>query len=160
MFWYYWCMQNTCMHFVVYWCIFQYIKMLLVVIIMFCNDLWGFSINPPYFGYNSVEQENMFCVFWRFRNLPKFKLTWDFLGVNILSREPSGAQGVNKVGHEDQTSTGGVGPRPGCATQCRLAVEVLMSCIFVPGSSAWPKNGYIKDPPRSFLEEAAEKHKT
>jgi hypothetical protein len=25
---------------------------------MFCNDLGGFSIDPPYFGYNSTEQEN------------------------------------------------------------------------------------------------------
>jgi hypothetical protein len=25
---------------------------------MFCIDLWGFSIDPPYFGYNSTEQEN------------------------------------------------------------------------------------------------------
>jgi hypothetical protein len=32
--------------------------MLLVVIIIFNNDLWGFSIDPPYFGYNSAEQEN------------------------------------------------------------------------------------------------------
>jgi hypothetical protein len=24
---------------------------------MFYIDLWGFSINPPYFGYNSAEQE-------------------------------------------------------------------------------------------------------
>jgi hypothetical protein len=32
--------------------------MLLVVIIMFYNVLWGVSIDPPYFGYNSVEQEN------------------------------------------------------------------------------------------------------
>jgi hypothetical protein len=23
------------------------------------NDLWGFSIDPPYFGYNSAEQENL-----------------------------------------------------------------------------------------------------
>jgi hypothetical protein len=38
--------------------------MLLVFIIMVCNDLWGFSINPPYFGYNSEEQENpVFCIF-------------------------------------------------------------------------------------------------
>jgi hypothetical protein len=32
-----------------------HIKMLLDVIIMFCIDLWGFSIDPPYFGYNSVK---------------------------------------------------------------------------------------------------------
>jgi hypothetical protein len=25
---------------------------------MFFIDLWGFSIDPPYFGYNSLEQEN------------------------------------------------------------------------------------------------------
>jgi hypothetical protein len=24
---------------------------------MFCIDLWGFSIDSPYFGYNSVERE-------------------------------------------------------------------------------------------------------
>jgi hypothetical protein len=32
--------------------------MLLDVIIMFFINLWGFSIDPPYFGYNSTEQEN------------------------------------------------------------------------------------------------------
>jgi hypothetical protein len=27
-------------------------------------DLWGFSIDPPYFGYNSAEQENpILCIF-------------------------------------------------------------------------------------------------
>jgi hypothetical protein len=37
--------------------------MLLVVIIMFCIYLWGFSIDPLYFGYNSVEQENLvLCI--------------------------------------------------------------------------------------------------
>jgi hypothetical protein len=55
--------------------------MLLVVIIMFYNVLWGFSIDPPYFGYNS------FCIFLRFRDLSRLKLTWDFLDVNILPRE-------------------------------------------------------------------------
>jgi hypothetical protein len=29
--------------------------MLYDVIIMFCIDLWVFSIDPPYFGYNSAE---------------------------------------------------------------------------------------------------------
>jgi hypothetical protein len=45
---------------------------------MFCIYLWGFSIDPPYFGYNFAEQENMFCVFLCFKNLPELKLTWDF----------------------------------------------------------------------------------
>jgi hypothetical protein len=38
--------------------IFQHIMMLLDLIIIFCIDLLGFSIDPPYFGYNSAEQEN------------------------------------------------------------------------------------------------------
>jgi hypothetical protein len=41
----------------------------------------------------------MFCVFLHFRNLPELKLTRDFSGVNILSREASGAQEVNEGGH-------------------------------------------------------------
>jgi hypothetical protein len=38
--------------------------MLLVIIIMFYNILWGFSIDPPYFGYNSVGQENPIFVYF------------------------------------------------------------------------------------------------
>jgi hypothetical protein len=64
----------------------------------------------PYFGYNSTEQENLFCVFLRFKNLTKLKLIWDFSGVNTLSREPSGAQEVNEGGYEAQKSTCGMGP--------------------------------------------------
>jgi hypothetical protein len=31
---------------------------------MFCIDLWGFSIDPPYFSYNYVEQETpVLCIF-------------------------------------------------------------------------------------------------
>jgi hypothetical protein len=38
--------------------------MLLVVIILIFNDLWGFSIDPPYLGYNSTEHENpILCIF-------------------------------------------------------------------------------------------------
>jgi hypothetical protein len=37
--------------------------MLLVVILMFYNVLWGFSIDPPYFGYNSVEKPHVLHIF-------------------------------------------------------------------------------------------------
>jgi hypothetical protein len=31
---------------------------------MFYKDLWGFSIDSFYFGYNSAEQENpLLCIF-------------------------------------------------------------------------------------------------
>jgi hypothetical protein len=30
---------------------------------MFCINLWGFFIDPPYFGYNSAEQEiHVLCI--------------------------------------------------------------------------------------------------
>jgi hypothetical protein len=100
----------------------------------------------PYFGYNSAEQEILFCVFLRFRNLPRLKLTWDFLGVNILPREAPGAQEVNEGGHEGQMSTSGTGLGPGHATQCRLRLGPPMSSIFVSWHPAWPKNVNIKTP--------------
>jgi hypothetical protein len=31
---------------------------------MFCIDLWGFFIEPPYFGYNSEEQETSIFVYF------------------------------------------------------------------------------------------------
>jgi hypothetical protein len=56
------------------------------------------------------NRKTLFCVFWCFRNLLELKLTWDFLGINILSRELSRAQEVNNGGHEAQKSTGGMDP--------------------------------------------------
>jgi hypothetical protein len=84
--------------------------MLLVVIIMICNDLWGFSIDTPYLGYNSAEQENPVLCIFTFREPSRTQIAWDFSGVNILSREPSGAQEVNKGDHGSQTRPGGAGP--------------------------------------------------
>jgi hypothetical protein len=98
---------------------------------MISNDLWGFSIDLPYFGYNSADRKTLVCVFLRFKNLPEHKLTSDFLGVNILSREPSRAQEVNEGGHEGQTRPGGAGPWPSCATQARLGLGPPILSIFV-----------------------------
>jgi hypothetical protein len=105
--------------------------MLLVDIIMNCNDLWGFSIDPPYFGCNSTKQENPVCVLLRFKNLPELKLTWDFSGVSILPREASGEEEVNDMAPRVQTSTGGMGPWPGRATHARLGLEPPIPSIFV-----------------------------
>jgi hypothetical protein len=58
-------------------------------------------------------------------------LTGDFLSVNILSEEPSGAQKVNEEGHEGQMSRGGAGLGLARATHARLIVEDPMSFIFV-----------------------------
>jgi hypothetical protein len=82
--------------------------MLLVVIIMFYNVLWGFSINPPYFGYNSAEQENPVLQIFKFHEPSKLKLTWDFWSANILSREAPGGEEVNEMRPRGRTSTGGV----------------------------------------------------
>jgi hypothetical protein len=72
--------------------------MLLFAIIMICNDLWGFSMYPPYFGYNSTEQETPILCILTFEEPSRTQIDLDFSSVNILSREPSGAQEVNEVG--------------------------------------------------------------
>jgi hypothetical protein len=79
-----WCMENTCMIFVVYWCIFLHITMLLVVIITFYGD---FPLNPLISVITLHDRKAVFCVFLSFKNLPKLKLTWDFWSINILSWE-------------------------------------------------------------------------
>jgi hypothetical protein len=53
--------------------------MLLVVIIMFYNVLWEFSINPPYFGYNSAEQENTILCILTFQGPSRTPIDLEFL---------------------------------------------------------------------------------
>jgi hypothetical protein len=91
----------------------------------------GIFHRSPLFGYNSAEQKTLFCVFLCFRNLTELKLTWVFSSVNILSREPSGAQEVNEVDHYGQTSTGGATTRPDRTTHAHLGLEAPMPSIFV-----------------------------
>jgi hypothetical protein len=50
------------------------IIMLLVVIIMFYNVLWGFSIDLPYFGYNSAGQENLVLRIFKFQGLSRTQI--------------------------------------------------------------------------------------
>jgi hypothetical protein len=95
------------------------------------------------------NRKTLFYVFLRFRNLPELKLTWDFLGVNILSQEPYGAQELNEGGLGGQTRPGGAGQGPGHATQVCLGLEPLILSIFVSWRSAWPKNTHINTPPPS-----------
>jgi hypothetical protein len=65
------------MNFVVY-CMFLHTIMLLVVIIMICNDLWGFLSIPLILVITLQFRKTMFCVFLRFRNLLELILTWIF----------------------------------------------------------------------------------
>jgi hypothetical protein len=84
--------------------------MLLGVMIMFYNVFWGFSINPPYFGYNRQNRKTLFCVFLSFRNLLELKLTQNFWSINILPREAAGDQEVHKRRPRGQKRSGSAGP--------------------------------------------------
>jgi hypothetical protein len=48
---------------------------------MFCIDLLGFSIDPPYFGYNSVEQENPVLCILTFQGPSQTKFDLGFFGL-------------------------------------------------------------------------------
>jgi hypothetical protein len=53
--------------------------MLLVVIIIFYNILWGFSIDSPYFGYNSAGQENSVLCIFKFQEPSRTQIDLGFL---------------------------------------------------------------------------------
>jgi hypothetical protein len=78
------------------------------------------------------DRKTLFCVFLRFRDLPEHKLTWVFLGVNILPREAPGGEEVNETRPRGQTGIGGTGPQPGRTTQPRLGLEPPLPSIFAP----------------------------
>jgi hypothetical protein len=54
--------------------------MLLDAIIMYCIDLWGFSINPPYFGYSSAEQKNPILHILTFQGPSGTQIDLEFFG--------------------------------------------------------------------------------
>jgi hypothetical protein len=45
---------------------------------MFYNISWGFSIDPPYFGYNSAEQEKHVLHIFMFQE-PRTQIDLGFL---------------------------------------------------------------------------------
>jgi hypothetical protein len=60
---------------------------------MICINLWGFSIDPPYFGYNSAGQENLILRILTFQRLSEVHILslqaiqekiLDFSGAQLL----------------------------------------------------------------------------
>jgi hypothetical protein len=83
----------------------------------------NFPLIPLILVITLQNRKTLFCVFLCFKDLPGLKLTWDFLGINILPREAPGAQDVNEVRPRGQTRPGGTGPWPGHATHTHLGLE-------------------------------------
>jgi hypothetical protein len=82
------------------------------------------------------DRKTLFCVFLHFKDLPGLKLTWDFLGINILPREAPGGEEVNETRPRVQMSLGGAGPLPGRTTLSCLGLEPPLSSIFFSRRSA------------------------
>jgi hypothetical protein len=51
---------------------------------MFCIELWGFSIDHPYFSYNSAGQETPVLCILTFEGPFRTQIDLGFSGVNIL----------------------------------------------------------------------------
>jgi hypothetical protein len=51
------------------------------VIIMFYNVLWGFSIDPSHFGYNSARQENAIWHIFKFHEPSRTQIDLGFLEI-------------------------------------------------------------------------------
>jgi hypothetical protein len=48
------------------------------VVIMFCIDLWGFSIDPPYLGYNTADHETPVLYILTFHGSSKTQIERGF----------------------------------------------------------------------------------
>jgi hypothetical protein len=59
--------------------------MLLDVIIMFFIDLWGFSLIPFIFVYNSAEQENPVLCILTFQGPSRIQIDRGFFWLNIFT---------------------------------------------------------------------------
>jgi hypothetical protein len=46
---------------------------------MIYNVLWGFCIDPPYFGYNRAEQENPILHIFKFQEPSQAQIDMGFL---------------------------------------------------------------------------------
>jgi hypothetical protein len=131
-----WCMQNICMNFVVYWCIFLHIIMLLVVIVMFYNDLWGFSIDPLILVITLQNRKPCFAYFdvsetFSDSNWPGFFQALIFYHEKHLEEKKSTRRGPGAK--QDQV-----------AWEACLSLGPPLPSIFVSWPSAWPKSTYIK----------------
>jgi hypothetical protein len=98
----------------------------------------NFPSIPLHLVITLQNRKTLFCVFLPFTDIPGLKLTWDFLGVNILPREAPGGE-VNNTRPRGQTRTCGMGPWLGHATLAYLGIEPPRSSIFVSRCLAWPK---------------------
>jgi hypothetical protein len=78
------------------------------------------------------DRKTLFCVFLTFRDLNEVKLTKDFGGANISSREGSGALGCHQLGQEGQTDPGGAPNQGGRATRSISLLDRLILLILSP----------------------------
>jgi hypothetical protein len=119
--------------------------MLLVVIIMFYIDLWGFSIDPPLLIL-VITLQNRKTYFVYFNNSGTFPNSiWPGIFWALIFYQE------NLLEHKKSTRDA---TRPkwalvaramvSRATWPRLALKPPMSFVFISDWSAWPKNAYIK----------------
>jgi hypothetical protein len=79
---------------------------------MFYIDFGNLPMIPSIWVVNLHDRKTVFCVFSTFTELNEVKLSWGFRGVNISSKEASGAFGSHQMGRKGQKDPGGA-PRQG-----------------------------------------------
>jgi hypothetical protein len=100
---------------------------------MFYIDLWEFTNDPLYLGYNSIGQKNLvLCFFFTFRDLNGVKLSSDFGDANISPKEAYGALGSHEEGLEGQKRLGGAPSKGGRTTLALLSLSSPFRLIISP----------------------------
>jgi hypothetical protein len=73
---------------------------------MFYIDLWAFTNDPLYLGYNSTEQQNLVLCVLHFERPIQSQIELGFLGSHFSPREASWTFGPDLEGLEAQKRVG------------------------------------------------------
>jgi hypothetical protein len=106
---------------------------------MVCIVLRGFSIDPLYLVYNSVEQEAPVLHIFKFHGPSGTQRELIFLWHGYFPGETTWEEEAHEWGYESQTSTGGAGPRPGRTTHARLHLVPVFPSVLISDWRAWSK---------------------
>jgi hypothetical protein len=110
------------------------------------TDLWGFTSDHLYLGYDSSGQEKLVLRIFHYHGPTRSQIELGFRGRKYFIIISSWSNGPHLEGLEAQKSIGGAPSKGGRTTLPLFIVDRLFHLILSPTNSVLSKNPYIYDP--------------
>ena len=110
----------------------------------------------PFYGINPAQEENPYFFLYLFQDLNDVIMSCKFTGIFFWKDEHLGAKEASKRRPEGQKRVPHAAPVPGRVGPPLFVLVAPFTPILLPEASSWPKNFYIKSPPRSFVSRRGE----